>query len=146
MLISTQAARPRRGGSGELRQPVAVDQGVGVRSGHSVGRFAKLAAFDADALLNEDDSYNVDACLALLAKWQGELDLLDAAEKVGENYTLKWGGKQVDVLSGFCRVTGCDQKDPETGDRLTKGPLMRHFIAFLRERIAETQSGDEGSN
>ena len=82
-----------------------------------------------------------------MAKWQGELDLLDAAEKVGEDYTLKWGGKQSDVISGFSKVTGCDQKDPETGARLTKDPLMRHFIAFLRSKIsADASSGDGGDS
>ena len=144
-MISAQEARPRRGGS-DPRSQYAVDQNVGVRSGHSVGQFAKQDTFDAELLFNEDDSYNVDGCRALVAMWQAQIDLFDAAEKVGAKYTVKWGGNNRDVSSRFTRVTGCDQKDPETGERLTKAPLMRHFIAFLRSKIsANASSGDDDS-
>ena len=140
-MISAQAERPRRG-SGSRSQHVPVDQNVGVRKG--VRRNAEQDWFDADALFNADDSYNVDACMALMAKWQGEIDLFDAAAKAGEEYTVKWGGVGKTVRKDFTRSTGCKQR--VEGETLTKAPLMRHFIAFLRERIAETQSGDEGSN
>ena len=146
-MISAQEARPRRGGSGELRQPVVVDQGVGVRKGHSVGRFAKQVGFDADALFNEDDSYNVDACQALAAMWQGEIDLFDAAAKAGSpKYIVKWGGCSDIVMRDFSRMTGCIQR--VNGERLRGAALMRHFIAFLEAipGVADASSDDGGDS
>ena len=145
MLISAQAARPRRGVPGQQQTKyAAVDQDVGARKGHSVGRNAKQVGFDADALLNEDHSYNVDACRALVVKWQREVDLFDAAEKDCGKYTIKWGGNSDIVPRDFSRVTGCDQRDPDTRAKLRKAPLMRHFIAFL-EGIIDASSGDGDS-
>jgi hypothetical protein len=134
--------RPRRGGSGQPSKYVVVDQNVGVKKGHSVGQFAKQDTFDADALFNVDDSYNVDACRALVVKWQGEIDLFDAAEKDGGEYIIKWGGHANIVPRDFARVTRC--KQTVKGERLRGAPLMRHFIAFL-EGIIDASSGDDDS-
>ena len=144
MLISAQDKRPRRGDSGQPSKYVPVDQNVGVRKGPSSGQKAKQDKFDVDTLFNEDNSYNVDGCRALAAMWQGEIDLFDAAKKDGVDYILKWGGKATEVATKFNRATGCGQT--VEGERLTKAPLMRHFVAFLRSKIsANASSGDDDS-
>ena len=140
-MISAQEERPRRGVSGPSSQYVPVDQNVGVRKGPSSGQRAKMEVFDPDALFNDDDSYNVDVCRALMAKWQGEVDLFDAAEKVGAEYTLKWGGVATEVATKFARATGCKQTVDR--ERLKGAPLMRHFIAFLEGKLdASSDDGD----
>jgi len=146
-LTSAQDERPRRGVSGQPSKYVPVDQDVGVRKGHSVGRFAKQDTFDADALFNKDDSYNVDACRALVVKWQGEIDLFDAAAKAGSpKYIVKWGGCSDIVMRDFSRMTGCIQR--VNGERLRGAALMRHFIAFLEAipGVADASSDDGGDS
>jgi len=144
MLISAQDKRPRRGDSGQPSKYVPVDQNVGVRKGPSSGQHAKMAALDLTVLKNEDGSYNVDECRALADKWQGEIDLFDAAAKGGEEYSVKWGGEQRDVRKNFTKLTKC--KQTVEGERLMGAPLMRHYIAFLRSKIAaNASSGDDDS-
>lgn len=144
LMTSAQDERPRRGVSGQPSKYVPVDQDVGVRKGHSVGRFAKQDTFDADALFNKDDSYNVDACRALVVKWQGEIDLFDAAAKAGSpKYIVKWGGKEEIVRRDFTKLTKCKQS--VKGERLRGAALMRHFIAFLEGIIADASSGGDSS-
>ena len=144
-MISAQDERPRRGVSEEeKKEPTVVDQNVGVRKGHSVGRNAKQDSFNADALFNADDSYNVDACRALMAKWRGELALKKAADEANEEYIVKWGGKEEIVRRDFTKLTKCKQS--VDGVRLKGAPLMSHFVAFLEGIIADASSGDGGDS